>query len=313
MEITRDALETDWLQACRRATDGVREMLLATPDTASRVAETGTVGEGGDRTLVIDSRAEAIILDQLESLRARGYSFSVVSEELGEVSSDDSTGLGDANDAAVRVVIDPIDGSLNAKRGVSHHAVSIAVASGPTVAEVEFGYVYDFGPGEEWWAVRGGGAWLDGRLLDPSMPERRAPDGRLELLGIESADPRWVAASVEELVGFAYRLRAIGTIASTLCQVAAARFDAMATLRPCRAVDAAAGQLIVREAGGLVGFGLDGRLSAPLDVVPHAPLVAARSAETLRELELLVGRSAGERQRARADPERPAARDGVRR
>ena len=43
-------------------------------------------------------------------------------------------------------------------------------------------------------------------------------------------------------------------MASTLCQVAAARLDGMVSLRRCRAVDVAAAQLIVREAGGLVAF-----------------------------------------------------------
>ena len=45
------------------------------------------------------------------------------------------------------MIIDPIDGSLNAKRGIPHHALSIAVADGPTMADVVFGFVYDFGPG----------------------------------------------------------------------------------------------------------------------------------------------------------------------
>jgi myo-inositol-1(or 4)-monophosphatase len=284
MEITRAALETDWLGACRRATEGLREMLDAAGDTASRAAEVGTVGKGGDRTLVIDARAESIVLAELEGLHQRGYRFTAVSEELGEVSFDGGDRAG-----AARVVIDPIDGSLNAKRLVPHHALSIAVAREETMAGVEFAYVYDFGPSEEWWATRHGGAWLDGTRLDPSAPERHARDGRLEILGIESADPRWVAGSIDELAGFAYRLRALGTIAATLCQVAACRFDAMLTLRPCRAVDAAAGQLIVREAGGLVSFvGLADPLSAPLDMAPHAPLVAARSEQTLEELELLA-------------------------
>ena len=51
------------------------------------------------------------------------------------------------------------------------------------------------------------------RRIDPELPERRGSDGRLEVLGIESADPRWVAASIESLVSTAYRLRALGTIA----------------------------------------------------------------------------------------------------
>ena len=58
----------------------------------------------------------------------------------------------------MRVVIDPLDGSLNAKRGMRSYALSIAVADGPTMADVVFGYVYDFGYGEEWTARRGEGA-----------------------------------------------------------------------------------------------------------------------------------------------------------
>jgi myo-inositol-1(or 4)-monophosphatase len=95
-----------------------------------------------------------------------------------------------------------------------------------------------------------------------------------------------VARSIEGLEGCAHRLRALGTIASTLCQVAGARFDGMVTLSRARGVDAAAGQLIVREAGGLVSFtAFADRLGAPMDTTPSSPLVAARSEQGLRELE----------------------------
>jgi myo-inositol-1(or 4)-monophosphatase len=154
------------------------------------------------------------------------------------------------------------------------------------MADVAFAFVHDFGPSEEWWARRDEGAWLDGERLDASLGERRGRDGRLEVLGLESADPRWVAASIESLKDTAYRLRALGTIAVSLCQVAAARFDGMVSLRRCRGVDAAAGQLIVREAGGVVSFPwCDESLGAALDAEPRSPVIAARSAETLRELE----------------------------
>ena len=60
----------------------------------------------------------------------------------------------------------------------------------------------------------------------------------------------------------------------------------MVTLRRCRGVDAAAGQLIVREAGGLVSFtDCADPLGAPLDATPSSHLVAARTLESLRELE----------------------------
>jgi myo-inositol-1(or 4)-monophosphatase len=271
------ALEADWLTACRRATEGLESMLADRPSTAERARETGSRGEGGDRTLIIDETAESLVLEELDRLHGEGHRFSAISEEKGEI---------DFGDPAVRVVIDPIDGSLNAKRGLPTHALSVAVAAGMTMADVEFAYVYDFGAKEEWWARRGEGAWCNGRRLDSDAPERRGSDGRLEVLGIESADPRWVRLSIDALQDSAYRLRAMGAIAAALCQVAAARLDGLVSLRNCRAVDAAAGQLIVREAGGFVSFPrCDGPLAAPLDATPRSPVVAARSLETLAALE----------------------------
>ena len=248
-------------------------MLDGRPTIAERVRETGTRGEGGDRTLLIDEAAEDVVFAELQRLYDAGGRFTAVSEERGVV------GFGDPDRL---VLIDPIDGSLNAKRGLPHYALSVAVSEGPTMADVEFGFVQDFGPQEEWVAWRGQGAELDGKPLDPSLTERRNRDGKLEVLGVESADPRWVIQSVDVLEATADRLRAIGAIAVSLCQVAAARFDGMASLKRCRAVDAAAAQLIVREAGGEVAFiAYDDPLAAPLDLEPHSPVIAARTPEGL--------------------------------
>ncbi len=280
MTSTIPALDADWLGACRRAAAGLQQILKDAPTTTERARETGSRGSGGDRTLVIDASAESVVFAQLDALRAEGHRFTALSEERGEI---------DYGDSAVRVIIDPIDGSLNAKRGLPHHALSIAVADGETMADVVFAFVYDFGPGEEWLARRGEGAWLNGGRLDPELTERRGGDGRLEVLGIESADPRWVANSIEALRESAYRLRALGTIASSLCQVAAARMDGLVSLRNARGVDCAAGQLIVREAGGVVSFpSYEDPLGAPLNTRPSSPVVAARNAQTLCELEGIV-------------------------
>jgi myo-inositol-1(or 4)-monophosphatase len=259
----------DWLAACRRAVDQIRTMLEDRPTIAERVKETGTRGGGGDRTLLIDEAAEDMVFAELDRLHDAGARFTAVSEERGVV---------DFGSEDLRVVIDPIDGSVNAKRGLPHFALSLAVAHGTTMADVVFGFVRDFGPEEEWVAVRGQGAELDGMTLDRGLGERRTPDGKLEVLGVESADPRWFAQSADALAETAHRLRAIGAIAVSLCQVAAARFDAMASLKRSRAVDAAAAQLIVREAGGRVAFvAYDDPLAAPLDLEPRSPVIAART------------------------------------
>jgi myo-inositol-1(or 4)-monophosphatase len=280
MSAQATALDADWLAACRVAVRGLREVLAENPTTRERVVETGTRGEGGDRTLVIDRQVEDAVFDQLERLHAEGLRFVAISEERGVV---------DFGGDAVRVVIDPIDGSLNAKRGLPNVAISIAVAGGPTMADVEFAYVYDHGPGEEWWARRGEGAWLDGRRLLDVPPERRDRDGRLELVAIEPGSPRWIGRGMEGLERSVRRIRAIGTIAVSMCQVAAGRVDGMLTLSGTRAVDVAAAQLIVRESGGHVCFcAYDEPLGAPLDLVPCSPVVAARTTEGLDELVRVV-------------------------
>jgi myo-inositol-1(or 4)-monophosphatase len=270
-------MSPDWLGASRRAASALRVMLAERTTIAERIVETGTRGEGGDRTLEIDALAEDAVLAELSVLYDAGARFTVLSEERGIV---------DFGGDGLMVVVDPIDGSLNAKRGLPHHCVSIAVSEGPTMADVVFGFVQDFGPEEEWVAFRDGGATLNGVTLDRAIGERRwASDGKLELVGFESADPRWVAQSADGLVEVAHRLRAIGTIAAAMCQVAAGRFDGMLTLKGCRAVDAAAAQLIVREAGGLVAFtAFEDPLAAPLDLLPHSPVVAARTQGALAEL-----------------------------
>src|SRR5919199_5745891 len=165
----------DWLGASRRAAAALRSMLAERTTIAERVVETGTRGEGGDRTLEIDALAEELVFAELAELHEAGARFRVVSEERGFVDFD--------GDGMV-VVVDPIDGSLNAKRGLPHHCLSIAVAEGPTMADVVFGFVQDFGPDEEWVAWRGRGAQLDGLRLDPALGERRTRDGKLEVIGV---------------------------------------------------------------------------------------------------------------------------------
>lgn len=225
MHSSGTALDADWLGVSRAAASGLRAILRDAPATRERAVETGERGEGGDRTLVIDRAAEDAVFAQLDALHAAGHRFTAISEERGEV---------DYGDGDVRVVIDPIDGSLNAKRLLPSCALSIAVADGPTMADVAFAYVLDLGTGEEWSATRGGGARLDGALLDPELPERRGRGGRLEVLGIEQADPRWLVPVVGALERETERLRVKGSIALTMCQVAAARMDAMMSLRRCR-------------------------------------------------------------------------------
>lgn len=262
-----DVFSADWPVICRRIVAAQRQIFAATASSEERTVYEG-VGEGGDRTLVIDRLCEDVVFAELERLAEEGASFVAVSEERGEV---EFGGGGEA-----RVVIDPIDGSLNARRTIPAHSLSLAVASGPAMADVEFGFVHDFGADEEFLAVRGEGASLGG------SPARVASaDGKLEVVGLESAEPDWTQPALAALRGKAYRLRVVGSIAITAAYVAAGRFDAMLSLRPCRSVDAAAAQLIVREAGGAVAFGGLSLDETPLKLDARYPIAAACSDSAL--------------------------------
>lgn len=265
---TDAALAVDWLGLCRRAVEGARGALERHPLSADRAATAGR-GMGGDMALVIDRAVEDAVFDELEAL---GTGLTVVSEERGEVAM--------AGGGPVHVVVDPIDGSRNARRGLPSFALSIAVASGPSMDAVELGFVHDLTTGEEWRATRGGGAHLGDEPLAPLDPA-----AALELLGVETSPPGQLAERAGALAATgAERLRTIGSVALALCWVAGGRLDGTLTLRPIRSVDAAAAQLIVREAGGAVAFPDAGDGKAGLDLEMRSRVVASSPAHLERLL-----------------------------
>ena len=257
-----------WLELCREAAEDVRGVLDGMPGREAREAVVGA-GQGGDETTAVDAAVEAAVVDRF---RASGESFTLVSEELGVEQ------IGEANGTVV--VLDPIDGSLNAKRGIPFFSLSVAVADGPAMGDVRFGYVYDFGTREEWTAVRGEGAALNGVPLGAERPKER-----IEILSFEATLTSSVAEKAAAVVGLAYRLRIMGSLAISLCHLAAGRVDAVCSLKPARAVDIAAAQLLVREQGLAIDLWETPPFTeAPLDLGARSRVVAAATPAICREL-----------------------------
>jgi myo-inositol-1(or 4)-monophosphatase len=109
--------------------------------------------------------------------------------------------------------------------------------------DVVFGFVHDFGSREEWTARRGEGAWLNGSR---SARCGRRTRSRSLLRGDSHVARRRDAPKVADL---AHRLRIMGSLALSLCHLAAGRVDAVCSLKPARSVDIAAAQLLCRELG----------------------------------------------------------------
>ncbi len=215
-------------------------MLSELPQRSDREPVVGS-GMGGDETTAIDAAAERVILARFEGLDG----LTIVSEEVGVI-----------GDGPTHVVIDPIDGSLNA------------------------GFVHDFGTDEEWTATRGEGARLDGRLLESQLPKEQ-----IEILAFEATRTASVAEKAAAVVDLAYRLRIMGSLALSLCHLAAGRIDAVCSLKPARAVDIAAAQLLVLERGLAIDLPDAAPFAAaPLDVEGRSRVVAAGTPEVCRRL-----------------------------
>ncbi len=160
--------------------DAVHAQLQATVDW----------GESGIRAgqYAVDLDADAVATSLLH-----GAGYAVLSEESGRT--------GPAGAAVV--VVDPFDGSTNASRGVPWYATALCLvdAGGPAVA-----LVANQATGERFSAVRGEGAWRDGRAIAPSgcvepaaaivgisgLPRRATTAGRSSG---PSARRRWTCAS----------------------------------------------------------------------------------------------------------------------
>jgi myo-inositol-1(or 4)-monophosphatase len=251
---------TEWLATCRAAVEDVRRVLAERPRRADREPVVGA-GMGGDETTAIDAAVEHAVIARFDAV---GADFTLVSEELGVRAGGDTW-----------VVLDPIDGSINAKRGLPFFSLSVAVAEGGTMDDVDFGYVYDFGTGEEWTAERGAGACLNGVTLAGDRPK-----DCIEILALEATRTDLVARHTPPLVGLVHRLRIFGSLAISLCHLADGRVDAVCSLKPARSVDIAAAQLLVRERGLAIELPEQPPFSAaPLDLEGRSRVVAAGTDE----------------------------------
>jgi len=256
--------EPDWVAVCRGAVEDVRAALEKLPTRVEREPVVRQ-GEGGDETTAIDQAAEDAIL-----ARFRDLDVTIVSEEVGRF-----------GDGSTLVVVDPIDGSLNAKRGIPFFSLSIAFADGERMGDVFLGYVYDFGTGEEWIGRRGEGATLNGEPLGAVKPK-----DRIEILSFEATLSSLVAAHAAAVADLAYRLRIMGSLALSLCHLAAGRVDAVCSLKPARSVDIAAAQLLCREVGLSLELFEDPRGfdEAELDLLGRSRIAAAGTDDLCRQL-----------------------------
>jgi myo-inositol-1(or 4)-monophosphatase len=192
----------------------------------------------GDFVSRADRMAEQTIRDELMGARPN---YGWLGEESDPVEGKDPTR---------RWIVDPLDGTTNFLHGMPHWAISIALEHR---GEIAIGVVYDPVKDELFWAEKGAGAWLDGRV-------RLRVSGRTTMIetvyatGLPFGGGRYLPAALQDLgrlLPVCAGVRRWGAAALDLAYVAAGRYDGYWE-RGLNPWDIAAGAFLVREAGGIV-------------------------------------------------------------
>lgn len=228
----------DWLEFLINTSREVCSAIRPIIGSASASEVVGK-GAGGDWTLKIDKLAEDFIIN---SLKKKNTSCIVVSEELGIME------IGSKPD--VYIVIDSIDGTTNAIRGVPFFCTSIAMSKGNSIKDVDVGVVLNLSDGTIFYAKRGKGAYMNDRKIKTS--DRALLEDAVIGIDFSKADEK-VITRLMPLFRKVRHIRHFGANALEICYVASGFIDAFVDVRSMlRVTDIAASYIILKESGGLI-------------------------------------------------------------
>jgi fructose-1,6-bisphosphatase/inositol monophosphatase family enzyme len=258
--------------------------LLGTKEAAKK----SNRGAGGDISMNIDIAAENVIIETLEEANV---DILLISEEVGEKFIGDKE---KAKENQSVLIVDPIDGSNNAVRGIPYCSVSIAYAIGTKTNEIKKAIVINLNTKDIYWAEKGKGAYLNERKIivsDLDISQKCFFE-----LNLPKDNFMKTLQDLTPLIRKFYRMRIFGSSALTLCQVASGSMEVFINLRKSnRLVDVAAGMLILKEAGGRF-LSIDGSdINHPLSIDERFPFIACNAKlETFLKKEITANGSKDE-------------------
>ncbi len=229
-------------EASRRIYEAVKDMA----GTEKAAGDFGR-GAGGDISRNIDITAETTVLDYLKEIN---FECVVLGEECGRVElSENPKGF---------VIMDAIDGSANAVRGVPFFCSSLAFATENRLSSITDGVITNLSTGEMYSASQGKGAFLDDKQISVY---KGTP--LYKIVGVNtSGASQEIMKKLQPVFEHHSHTRHFGANALEMAMFSQGLMDVFIDLRDkIRIQDIAAGYIIVKEAGGLL---LDSELN-PLD------------------------------------------------
>ena len=191
----------------------------------------------GNFVTVSDKKVEKILIEELQKARP---SYSVLSEEIGEINNDES----------FRWIIDPIDGTSNFLHGIPHFAISIGLEHNK---EIVCGIIYDPIKDEMFTAEKGNGSYLNNQRMRVSS--RSKLEDCIIFTGGPKRDAKNRELALKEYYKFSIKvlapIRKLGSASLDMAYVAAGRCDGF-WQRNLNYWDIAAGIILIKEAGGFV-------------------------------------------------------------
>ncbi len=257
------------IEILREASNKIYENVKDLAGTENAAGDFG-IGAGGDISRNIDIIAEKTVLDYLKEI---GFECVVLGEECGRVElSDKPKGF---------VIMDAIDGSANAVRGVPFFCSSLAFATENKLSSVTDGVITNLSNGEMYWASKNNGSFFNNKQI-----RVHKKDPIYKIIGINtSGATRDLMKKLHPIFENHDHTRHFGANALEMALFARGLMDIFIDLRnKIRIQDIAAGYLIVKEAGGLLLDADLKPLDADLSYETRVSFIAAANQEILDEI-----------------------------
>lgn len=257
------------IEILREASNKIYENVKDLAGTEQAAGDFG-IGAGGDISRNIDIVAEKTVLDYLKEIN---FECVVLGEECGRVEL--------SNNPKGFVIMDAIDGSANAVRGVPFFCSSLAFATENKLSSITDGVITNLSNGEMYWASKNKGAFFNDKQIKVHDKEPI-----YKIVGINTSGASIdLMKRLHPIFENHNHTRHFGANALEMALFARGLMDIFIDLRDkIRIQDIAAGYLIVKEAGGLLVDADLNPLDADLSYSTRVSFIAAANQKILDEI-----------------------------
>ncbi|KZX17346.1 NAD kinase [Methanobrevibacter filiformis] len=237
-------------------------------DDAGKIIE---IGADGTPTKLIDKYAEDKVIKNLKNCDFNNY---LISEEIGQliigngtaksidieknienkkkintINQDNKTNKDNNDEAKFIFIIDPLDGTNNAIKGIPVYGISIAISKIrenkiPTLEDIEIAVIKDLYCGDLYEAVKGKGTYLNSEKISPNIETNLS---KVSLGGYIKPQ-----GNSMELLSKIRRMRLLGSVAIESSYISTGKYDVYVDIRGSRTIDIAGSKLIIEESGSII-------------------------------------------------------------